>query len=84
MRVSGQPSPPLRKRGTLAAGNYANVAVFDLHRVATHAFLLNPNVTSSEMDPVSVNGYPVMQGAELTAAPPGQALRRESTNRSTY
>lgn len=73
----------LRKRGTLAAVNYADVAAFDLDRVATHASLLNPNVTSSGMVHVSVNGSPVTQRAELTAALPGKALRRESTERST-
>lgn len=66
----------LLNRGELRAGHYADVAVFDLDRISCHATLENPNVRSTGMVHVFVNGSPVMRDAALTEARPGKVLRR--------
>lgn len=66
----------LKERGELKAGYFADVAVFDLDRITSHCTLESPNVKSSGMVHVFVNGALVMHDTTLTDARPGKVLRR--------
>lgn len=66
----------LEHRGELRAGYYADLAVFDLDQIHCHSTLENPNVKSTGVTHVFVNGTAVMRDASITEARPGKVLRR--------
>ena len=68
----------LEHRGELRAGYYADLAVFDLDRIHCHSTLENPNVRSTGVTHVFVNGAAVMRDAAMTEARPGKVLRRRA------
>jgi dihydroorotase/N-acyl-D-amino-acid deacylase len=65
----------LRDRGTLEAGNWADVVVFDPDSVRDLATFEEPNQLSVGMDWVFVNGVPVIADGEATDSLPGKVLR---------
>ena len=66
----------LRQRGELKAGFYADVAVFDLERINCLSSLENPNIRSTGVNHVFVNGTVVMRDGLVTDARSGKVLRR--------
>ena len=62
-------------RGVLAAGNYADINVFDLNALKIHSTFTDVCRCSSGMDYVLVNGVPVIAGGEHTHARAGRTLR---------
>ncbi len=65
----------LAGRGVLAAGNFADVNVFDLNALKIHATFAEPCRYSSGMEYVLVNGVPVIAHGEHTGARAGRVLR---------
>ncbi len=76
-RLSGLPAEnlKLRKRGTLAAGNYADVVVFDPATIQDHATFAKPQQYSTGVRDVFVNGVQVLKDGEHTGATPGRVVR---------
>jgi len=68
----------LRDRGLLREGFWADLVMFDPSRVADRATFENPHQYSVGFDYVIVNGVPVIEDGQPTAARPGRALRRRS------
>ena len=66
----------LGRRGTVAAGAVADLAVVDPDAVADTATYENPRQAAVGIDDVFVAGAPVLAGGELTGALPGRGLRR--------
>lgn len=65
----------IRRRGTLAPGNYADVVVFDPAKVQDHATFENPMKYATGMSYVLVNGQIVLDKGEHTGATPGRVVR---------
>ena len=65
----------IRKRGTLVAGNFADVVVFDPARIQDHATFDNPRQYATGMVHVFVNGTQVLADGEHTGATPGRVVR---------
>jgi N-acyl-D-amino-acid deacylase len=63
-------------RGTIAAGRYADLVLFDPHTVADRATTADPHRTSIGIDTVWVNGQVVYKDGATRARYPGQILRR--------
>jgi len=68
----------LTGRGTLAAGAYADLVVFDPERVLDRATFAEPTLPAAGIVLVFVNGRPVWAGGKPTGERPGRALRRQS------
>lgn len=64
------------QRGCLAAGCAADVTLFDAATVGSPATFTDPHQYATGIPFVLVNGVPVVDGGEFTAARPGRALRR--------
>ena len=64
----------LDRRGRLAAGMFADVAVFDPATIADRATFEAPHQYAVGMRHVLVNGVPVLRHGEHTGATPGRAL----------
>ena len=77
--MTGRPAARfgLRGRGELAAGNFADLVVFDPDCVQDHATYEQPRLASSGVEQVWVNGCPVVRDSQpcQPATPPGRALR---------
>jgi N-acyl-D-amino-acid deacylase len=65
----------LRDRGLLAAGNYADVVVFDPATIQDHATYAEPHQYSTGVSHVLVNGELALENGEPTAARPGRFVR---------
>ncbi|MEJ1237484.1 D-aminoacylase [Chryseolinea sp. T2] len=65
----------IKRRGTLAAGNYADIVVFDPAKIQDHATFENPMQYATGMSYVLVNGTVVMSNGEHTGATPGRVVR---------
>ncbi len=65
----------IQKRGRLQAGNYADIAVFDLDNVQDYATPQNPHQYSTGMVHVFVNGGHVLKDGEHTGATPGRFVK---------
>jgi N-acyl-D-amino-acid deacylase len=76
-RLSGLPAANLglKDRGTLAAGQFADVAVFDPASIADRATFEKPHQYAVGMKHVFVNGVAVLKDGEHTGALPGRALK---------
>jgi N-acyl-D-amino-acid deacylase len=65
----------LHDRGTLKAGNYADVVVFDPAKIQDHATFEKPQQFATGVSEVVVNGQLALEQGEATAARPGQVVR---------
>lgn len=65
----------LRERGTLKAGYFADIVVFDPARIADHATFEDPHRYATGVRDVLVNGVPVLRKGEHTGAMPGRFVR---------
>ena len=76
-RLSALPAANLRlrDRGSLKAGNYADVVIFDPERIQDHATFAQPHQFSTGVRDVFVNGVQVLQDGGHTGAKPGQVVR---------
>ncbi|MGH7459690.1 MAG: N-acyl-D-amino-acid deacylase family protein, partial [Longimicrobiales bacterium] len=76
-RLSGLPAENLKlqKRGTLKAGNYADLVVFDPATISDHATFDKPHQYSTGVQHVFVNGVQVLKDGEHTGATPGRVVR---------
>jgi N-acyl-D-amino-acid deacylase len=75
-KLTSQPARVLRldRRGSLTAGHYADVAIFDPDKVQDHATFEKPHQYSTGMVHVLVNGVPVLKDGEHTGATPGRVV----------
>jgi N-acyl-D-amino-acid deacylase len=65
----------LRRRGTLAVGNLADVVVLDPDTVQDHATFDHPHQYATGVVHVFVNGVQVLEDGEHTGAKPGRVVR---------
>ncbi|MBW8816512.1 MAG: D-aminoacylase [Caulobacterales bacterium] len=65
----------LHDRGTLKAGNFADVVVFDPAAIQDHATFEKPAQFATGVEAVVVNGSLALEHGEATAARPGQVVR---------
>lgn len=65
----------LRRRGSLRAGYYADVVVFDPATIQDHATFEEPHQYATGVEHVLVNGVPVLAGGEPTGNFPGRVVR---------
>ncbi|MBI3218036.1 MAG: D-aminoacylase [Bacteroidetes bacterium] len=65
----------IKKRGMLAPGYFADLAIFDATKIADHATFENPHQYSTGMVHVFVNGVQVLADGEHTNAKPGRVVR---------
>jgi N-acyl-D-amino-acid deacylase len=79
-RMSGLPAGEfgLTGRGVLAAGNYADITIFDAATVIDRADFQHPTEPAAGIDTVFVNGKPVWRNGASTGERPGKALRRQA------
>jgi N-acyl-D-amino-acid deacylase len=73
----GEPADNLRldRRGRLAAGDYADVVVFEPACVQDHATYESPHRCATGVRHVFVNGTQVPKDGEHTGATPGRLVR---------
>jgi N-acyl-D-amino-acid deacylase len=76
-RLSGLPAANLKldRRGKLAAGYYADLAIFDAANIWDRATFDNPKQYAEGMIHVFVNGVQVLRNGEHTGAKPGRVIR---------
>jgi N-acyl-D-amino-acid deacylase len=65
----------LRDRGTIAAGNYADLVLFDANTIRDTATYEDPYHFPVGIESVYVNGRAVLRNGEFTNARPGRVLR---------
>lgn len=66
----------LKDRGTVAAGKFADLCVFDADAIIDSASFEDPMKPAAGIDTVLVNGRAVWAGGRCTGDRPGRALRR--------
>jgi N-acyl-D-amino-acid deacylase len=66
----------MRDRGVIREGAAADIVVFDPAQVRDRATYTEPHQLSEGMAFVLVNGVPVIEEGQFTAALPGKVLRR--------
>jgi N-acyl-D-amino-acid deacylase len=64
----------IRDRGSVRAGQFADLVVFDAATVADRATYEQPHQFPVGVTHVVVNGVPVLTAGELTGARPGRPL----------
>lgn len=76
-RLTSLPASNLRiqRRGTLAPGQYADLAIFDPRTITDHATFERPHQYATGMVHVFVNGTQVLRDGEHTGARPGRVVR---------
>ena len=74
----------IARRGSLQAGYYADVVVFDPTKIQDHATFENPQQYATGMLHVFVNGTQVLKDGEHTGAKPGRVVRRATVTQSTH
>lgn len=65
----------IRERGSLKAGNYADIVVFDPDSIQDHATFEKPHALATGVEHVWVNGGQVIKEGEHTGATPGRVVR---------
>jgi N-acyl-D-amino-acid deacylase len=65
----------IRRRGALAVGQYADLAIFDPATIRDHATFEQPHQYAAGMVHVFVNGIQVLRDGEHTGARPGRVVR---------
>lgn len=71
----------LKDRGRLAAGQFADVAIFDPATIADTATYAEPMQFAVGMHHVLINGEPVLSDGKMTGARPGRAVRGPGWNK---
>jgi N-acyl-D-amino-acid deacylase len=66
---------PIKERGTLRPGYFADVVVFDPDTIQDHATFEDPHQYSTGVVHVWVNGTQVLKDGEHTGAKPGRVVR---------
>lgn len=81
-RLSSMPASHLglKDRGNLAAGQFADVVIFDPATIADKATYAEPQQFAVGVEHVLVNGQPVLSGGKMTGARPGRAVRGPGWN----
>jgi len=81
-RLTAAPASTLRleRRGVLAPGYFADVAIFDPQAIIDHATYDQPHQLATGMVHVLVNGVPVVRDGEHIGATPGRAVRGPGWN----
>jgi N-acyl-D-amino-acid deacylase len=76
-RLTSYPAANLKikDRGSLKAGNFADVVVFDPAKVADHATFEKPHQLATGVLHVFVNGTQVLKDQQHTGAKPGRVVR---------
>jgi len=76
-RLTSQPATNLgiRQRGSLKAGYYGDVVVFDPATIQDHATFEQPKQLATGVDDVFINGVQVLKGGKHTGAKPGRFVR---------
>ena len=76
-RLTSQPATTLgiRQRGSLKAGYYGDVVVFDPATIQDHATFEKPKQLATGVDDVFINGVQVLKGGKHTGAKPGRFVR---------
>lgn len=64
----------LKKRGTVAVGNFADIVVFNATTIQDNATYENPKLYSTGMEYVFVNGIQVINKGDHTGAKPGRVV----------
>lgn len=65
----------LRQRGSLAAGNFADIVIFDPDTISDHATYNQPHQYATGVTEVFINGVQVLSEGEHTGATPGRIVR---------
>jgi N-acyl-D-amino-acid deacylase len=65
----------INDRGLLKPGMFADITVFDPTTIIDRSTYENPSQIATGVSYVIVNGVPVVDGGQITAALPGRALR---------
>jgi N-acyl-D-amino-acid deacylase len=65
----------IRQRGSLKAGYYADVVIFDPATIKDHATFAKPAQLATGVDDVFVNGVQVLRDGKHTGAKPGRVVR---------
>ena len=65
----------IKKRGAIKAGYYADLAIFDPDKIQDNATFETPQIYSTGMVHVFVNGVRVLKAGEHTGALPGRVVR---------
>jgi N-acyl-D-amino-acid deacylase len=65
----------LQARGTLKAGHYADIVVFDPATIQDHSSFENPHQMATGVDYVLVNGGVAVDGGKSTGSTTGRAIR---------
>ena len=65
----------IRQRGSLKAGYYADVVVFDPAAIQDHATFAKPKQLGTGVDNVFINGVQVLKDGKHTGAKPGRFVR---------
>jgi N-acyl-D-aspartate/D-glutamate deacylase len=73
----------LYDRGRLAPGLAADLVVFDFARIQDHATLAEPNIPSTGVRYLFVNGHVVLEDSKYTGIRPGRVLRRPQSKART-
>lgn len=69
----------IANRGTIAAGNYADLVLFDPATVIDRATYTEPHLVSTGIMHVWVNGQTVWADGQTTTSRPGQVVRRAAS-----
>ena len=80
-RLTSQPAENLRldRRGRLAEGYFADIAIFDPDTIIDHATFDDPHQLATGMIHVWVNGQIVLENGVHTGATPGRFVKRAGT-----
>lgn len=81
-RLTSQPAENLRldRRGRLAEGYFADIAIFDPDTIIDHATFDDPHQLATGMIHVWVNGQIVLENGVHTGAMPGRFVKRAGTD----
>ncbi len=76
-KLTSLPASNLRldRRGSLSAGHFADIVIFDPTAIQDHATFEEPHQLSEGMRDVFVNGVAVLRDGDPTGAMPGQVVR---------
>lgn len=85
-KMTGLPARTLglRRRGLLKRDYFADVVVFDPHKIADHATFDKPHQYATGVEQVFVNGVQVLKDGEHTGALPGRVVHGPGKFRRRY